>query len=322
LISQSRSGINSYYHYDGHGSTRSLTNDNEIITDSYNYEAYGNILSKTGTTENNYLYSGEQFDSHLNQYYLRARYYNQNVGRFQNMDTWMGSDGNPLTLNKFNYTESNPVMKIDPSGNWSLTELMTSMAVGGIINTIAEWNPNATVGTHMQNFFMGALEGAVAYGILGVGMVAMSRFINFAKAARLTRMVNGVFSKLISSGTNYAGTMIPKFFQLSTRVGKIFVNPNATKHMAELLKSPSIVSKAVQGSASQTKLASSLILKEFQEAVKFAAKKGLVNQSVATGESVVVASNGMIWDFIFVAERNAGPGLAKIVLKHAQILAH
>ncbi|MCG8672219.1 MAG: hypothetical protein MI867_22630 [Pseudomonadales bacterium] len=33
------------------------------------------------------------------------------------MDTWSGVDQNPHSLNKYNYTESNPANSIDPSGN-------------------------------------------------------------------------------------------------------------------------------------------------------------------------------------------------------------
>ncbi len=56
------------------------------FTDSYEYDAFGNKVASTGTTPNNYLYRGEQYDPDLNLYYLRARYYNQFAGRFLNVD--------------------------------------------------------------------------------------------------------------------------------------------------------------------------------------------------------------------------------------------
>jgi len=62
LISQKRSGSVSYYHYDGLGSTRVLTDDTGGITDTYTYEAFGDLLHRTGNTENNYLFTGEQYD--------------------------------------------------------------------------------------------------------------------------------------------------------------------------------------------------------------------------------------------------------------------
>ena len=86
LISQSRNGVDSFYGYDGLGSTRVLTDEVGGVTDKYTYDAYGRILKSTGTTQNNYLYAGEQFDRGLNQYYLRDRYYGTDIGRFTQRD--------------------------------------------------------------------------------------------------------------------------------------------------------------------------------------------------------------------------------------------
>jgi hypothetical protein len=49
--------------------------------------------------------------------YLRARYYNPADGRFQSRDTWGGSYNSPQSLNRWNYTQSNPVNYTDPSGH-------------------------------------------------------------------------------------------------------------------------------------------------------------------------------------------------------------
>jgi uncharacterized protein RhaS with RHS repeats len=52
------------------------------VTDTYDYDAFGNKINSTGTTPNNFLYRGEMYDSDLGLYYLRARYYNPLTGRF------------------------------------------------------------------------------------------------------------------------------------------------------------------------------------------------------------------------------------------------
>lgn len=41
LLSQRRSGTNSFYHFDAQGSTRQLTNDADTVTDTYIYTAFG-----------------------------------------------------------------------------------------------------------------------------------------------------------------------------------------------------------------------------------------------------------------------------------------
>ena len=98
LIKQTRAANDSYYLYDGLGSTRALSDDAGTITDTYAYDAYGALIDSTGVTENHNLFTGEQFDNSLNNYYLRARYYDSSVGRFTIMDTWMGNNYRPSSL--------------------------------------------------------------------------------------------------------------------------------------------------------------------------------------------------------------------------------
>jgi RHS repeat-associated protein len=56
---------------------------------TYDYDAYGNLIHSTGTTPNNCLFAGEQFDPDLGLYYNRARYLNTSTGRFWSMDSFL-----------------------------------------------------------------------------------------------------------------------------------------------------------------------------------------------------------------------------------------
>jgi RHS repeat-associated protein len=106
----------SFYGYDGHGNVRFLTGSAGTATDTYVYDAFGMPITTTGTTPNSFLYSGEQFDSALGLYYLRARYYNPATGRLETMDPAPGSIFNPSTLHKYVFTGNNPVNWVDPTG--------------------------------------------------------------------------------------------------------------------------------------------------------------------------------------------------------------
>ena len=123
LVSQKQLSGNqsSFYGSDAHGSVRLLTNSAGAVTDTYDYEAFGNLISTTGNTTNNYRYSGERFDSDLGAYYLRERYYSPQRGRFLTTDPFAGIINVPRTLHKYQYVGADPVNYTDPSG---LTETL------------------------------------------------------------------------------------------------------------------------------------------------------------------------------------------------------
>jgi RHS repeat-associated protein len=86
------------------------------VTDTYEYDAYGNHWTVEGTTPNNMLYRGEEWDPDLSLVYLRARYMNPLTGRFVSMDPENGIITDPKTLHKYLYAEGDPVNLKDPTG--------------------------------------------------------------------------------------------------------------------------------------------------------------------------------------------------------------
>jgi len=101
LIGQERGNADSYYLVDGLGSTRGLTDGAGNATNTYSYDAFGNLIASAGNVENDYLFAGEQFDEDLEQYYLRQRYYESETGRFTRQDTYSGHISDPITLHKY-----------------------------------------------------------------------------------------------------------------------------------------------------------------------------------------------------------------------------
>jgi RHS repeat-associated protein len=103
------------------------------VTDTYEYDAYGNSFTKSGATPNNYLYRGEQFDPDLGLYYLRARYYNPGSGRFYSRDPENGHQTNPQSLHKYLYVGGDPVNGIDPMGREEFVECAEAAVAGGCL---------------------------------------------------------------------------------------------------------------------------------------------------------------------------------------------
>jgi len=120
----------SFYQYDGGGNVRQLTNIAGAVTDRYEYDAFGNEFTVSGgsNTPNEMMYRGEQFDTDLGLYYLRARYYNPLTGRFLSRDPEDGKPIEPKTLHKYLYAGGDPVDAIDPTGRAATIETLFTTA--------------------------------------------------------------------------------------------------------------------------------------------------------------------------------------------------
>ena len=115
---------------------------------TYDYDAFGNLIHSTGTTLNNYLFAGEQFDPDLNLYYNRARYLNVSTGRFWSVDTDEGKDEQPLSLHKYLYAGGDSVNKSDPSGHdFSIVEALTVAVVITVLAAIPTAHDSIGTGT-------------------------------------------------------------------------------------------------------------------------------------------------------------------------------
>jgi RHS repeat-associated protein len=138
VLAQATGPTTQHLAYDGHGSTRLLTGSSGSITSRFSFDAYGRTLNSEPETLNpsatSLLYTGEQFDSDLGQYYLRARYYDPSNGRFNRLDPFAGNNFEPKSLQKYSYAHNDPINAIDPSGAYTLLE---KLIVIGSISTLA-----------------------------------------------------------------------------------------------------------------------------------------------------------------------------------------
>ena len=120
----------SYYGYDESvGSVRLLSDATGSVTDRYSYDGFGNVVGRTGSTANANLYRGEQFESSLGMYYLRARWYRPESGRFSTMDDFQGEASSPLSLHSFSYVHGCPTYYSDPSGHGAINNLAITFFV-------------------------------------------------------------------------------------------------------------------------------------------------------------------------------------------------
>lgn len=130
-VAQRRNNAYSFFLCDGHGSVRMLADAAGTVTDTYAYDAWGNLSDASGSTENSLRYCGEAYDAATELYYLRARYMDTGTGTFTALDTYQGGLMQPESQHKYLYAQANPVKYIDPSGH-----MAAAVAVGGMMNSL------------------------------------------------------------------------------------------------------------------------------------------------------------------------------------------
>jgi len=108
-----------YFLGDALGSVRQITNTTGAITYASAYDPYGVVASTSGSSQTSYGYTNEYTSQGL--IYLRSRVYFPESGRFTTKDTWEGDVNYPLSLNKWNYVEGNPINFVDPKGRSSVS---------------------------------------------------------------------------------------------------------------------------------------------------------------------------------------------------------
>ena len=191
-----------YYVTNLQGDVVSILNAGGTSVAEYSYNAWGKVLSATGTMAaiNPIRYRGYYFDSDSGLYYVSNRYYDSEIGRFINADDtdYIGADGSVLSCNLFAYCMNNPVNRFDVDGNWSLPN-WAKIAIGAV----------ALTGAVVLTVATGGGAAAVAVGVAKVvGSVAVSTavsagvgYLNNGKQGAIDGACNGfMFGSLSACG--------------------------------------------------------------------------------------------------------------------------
>ena len=117
-----RSSATSYYEADGIGSVTSLSNTAGSFAQTYTFDSFGKQTASSGSLTNQFQYAGREFDAETSLYYMRARYYDPQTGRFLSEDPLRinGQD-----VNYYRFVGNSPTLYIDPLGLFSWTYKVT-----------------------------------------------------------------------------------------------------------------------------------------------------------------------------------------------------
>ena len=107
---------------------------NEVA--AYDYDPYGKVITATGAMAeiNSLRYRGYYYDSETSFYYLQSRYYDPEICRFINADSYVSTGQGYWGYNMFAYCLNNPVLYADEGGNAANPRYNASLICDGGTN--------------------------------------------------------------------------------------------------------------------------------------------------------------------------------------------
>ena len=241
-----------YYVLNAQGDVVRIVNSSRSVVASYTYDPWGKIISSSGTLAdiNPLRYRGYYYDAETGFYYLQSRYYDPEIGRFINADSYASTDATGLlSTNMFAYCENDPVNKSDPSGEaFSLITIAVGATVGALVNAAGTALSNVAAGKDWNDGIgLALLSGAVSGAVSTISMNPAARLAISAVASaaesvydqvkndgsvNLGRLTADVAVGTISGykgyiGNSLAGSFVKSGSMLKGQIGNAFKSKNA-----------------------------------------------------------------------------------------------
>ena len=177
---------------------------------SYEYDAWGNVLSQSGSmaSTNPLRYRGYYRDSETGFYYLQSRYYDPAMHRFINADSYASTGQGFIGINMFAYCGNDPVNCYDPSGHYNLNV--------NLMETDSGWS---TGGTNPSAYPIGTINGQgrdyynnIPFGLSTIGNSGCATIATYN-----AMWLSGRTSTLRSVIEYYEGHFSPRWFGVTPR---------------------------------------------------------------------------------------------------------
>ena len=134
-LSVTLNGTTYYYVTNLQGDVTAILNTSGTAVVTYTYDAWGNPLATTGTlattlgTLNPLRYRGYVYDTETELYYLQSRYYDPQIGRFLDADSFTSTGQGLLSNNMFAYCLNNPIAFSDSGGTAAKISLSAQTSI-------------------------------------------------------------------------------------------------------------------------------------------------------------------------------------------------
>ena len=253
-----------YYVLNAQGDVVRIVDSSRSVVASYTYDPWGKIISSSGTLAdiNPLRYRGYYYDAETGFYYLQSRYYDPEIGRFINADSYASTDATGLlSTNMFAYCENDPVNKSDPTGE--VAPILIAMAGGALVGIAEQFMTDviyamvtgqpldacfSSVGTYVSSAVGGAMSVLPGGGVMrAFSELVLTTTIQTSIDAALapqkyeettpySEAIENVFTTGASKwGDKTASNVADKMFKSAAKQGK--VGSKVTKAAAGALKS-------------------------------------------------------------------------------------
>jgi hypothetical protein len=196
-----------------------------------------------------------------------ARWLNPNTGRFQTMDSFEGSQPDPLSLHKYLYAHCDPINRVDPSGNTDLIETISTTGIQVTLQTAnavraapalaaARVVPFITGGTaFIANYGPRALQYLRGFGPRGVAVLqtAFQRSTEIVTRSQALQSPNWssssamreALNRLVNNGSTANPANIQWHHLIEVTRGAQTFGANAVNSMVNIVPTPTHVHSAI-----------------------------------------------------------------------------
>jgi RHS repeat-associated protein len=198
-----------YLHADGLGSIQAVTDANGIEVARMKYRPFGERLSTSGAHVENLSFTGQRQDA-TGLFYLNARYYDPQLGRFISADPVMPS-AETVGLNRYAYAGNDPINNLDTNGLgfWKKVKKFFKKIVKAIVKAVralvnlvkaalhGDWKAILTIVIMVCTFYFGGQVLTAAVKAAGASAATIA-----SSGALVAAFEAGLPATLVAMGTS------------------------------------------------------------------------------------------------------------------------
>ncbi|WP_434799146.1 RHS repeat domain-containing protein [Terrisporobacter vanillatitrophus] len=214
-----------FYNKDMRESTTNLVNVEGKSEVSYEYTDFGETeINGDENFYNEICYTGGIYDNKTGLYYLNARYYNPEDGRFLTEDTYRGEFTDPSSLHLYAYCVNNPISYTDPSGHFPI-----------LLAIDAAWGAYDGYQYAKKRNIKGVARAGIIVGYVVVGTINPFKKVKLLKGTKVLRRVANKkkSAKVILKRVNKFNVKSQKQAISAVRKSKKVSKPHANRKLVQ-----------------------------------------------------------------------------------------